>query len=474
MRTVLIVALIALTSPAAAQDRMDACQEYPIEEALGSLLASGHKRVCAYLGPQLLTNACMTYYTLLTDPQFPLRDDTRARLAAECDASMAGGAGLPVCQNDTGCLPGSDLITPPAAPPQVPPDTGTAPGGDAVECGVGLECRPEPDDLPEPVYNTEPMPAQGSPAPSAGVTATDAALDLAFWEAIKDSGDASLFRAYLAQFPQGTFRVIAEARLTALTAPPAAPPMPADAAAILAPAGLFDQAEAIMAAAYALDVAQWDAEARRAMPLYEAAGQGGHAPAWVELGALYENGIGTAQDNRKALSLYLQAGDMGFDEGYYRALMVADQLRESEIYVQTFLALYRSDPALAYDSFNAVSSAGPRWLQGFLQAQGFYGGALDGAFGAGSRAALEGFAAAGRAAPAAAPQEADALALALQQELQRVGCYQGAIDGLWGAGSTRALEAFDHWMGGIGITARPTDAALAVVRAARGMVCGVD
>ncbi len=471
----LILALVlgVAAAPTVAEERMNACEMYQIENALGSLLASGHKRVCDYLGAQLLTNACMTYYTRLTDQNFVPSEVALAKLAAECAASMPGGASLLTCAQGANCPVTGDIAVSSgsnlgvAAPPQ----------GAMLECGAGLECRPEPDDL------AVPLTADDAPAPPAMQVAADAALDLAFWEAIKDANDPNLYRAYLAQFPNGTFRVIAEARLQALeTAHAAAPAASAPAASAVAQAApeasaaaLFDQAEAIMSAAYALDVSRWDGEARRAIPLYTQAGQGGFARAWVELASLYENGIGTAQDNRAALQLYQRAGEMGYDEGYYRALMVADQLGERDVYVQTFLALYRSQPGMALDSFNAVSSAGPRWVQQFLQAAGAYTGQIDGAFGAGSRGALDSYLALSTPGHAIAPTpDGSNLALALQQELQRVGCYTGALDGRWGNGSISALEAFNNWEGGIAYTVNPTEAALAAVRAVHGLVCGVD
>ena len=39
-------------------------------------------------------------------------------------------------------------------------------------------------------------------------------IELAFWDSIKDSEEADEFEAYLAQFPSGSFRALAEARLT--------------------------------------------------------------------------------------------------------------------------------------------------------------------------------------------------------------------------------------------------------------------
>ena len=76
-----------------------------------------------------------------------------------------------------------------------------------------------------------------TPAASAAAPAFDPrALELAFWESIKDSERASDFEAYLAQYPTGVFAALAASRVVALkesqvaSLPPAAtvaPPAPA-------------------------------------------------------------------------------------------------------------------------------------------------------------------------------------------------------------------------------------------------------
>ena len=61
------------------------------------------------------------------------------------------------------------------------------------------------------------------PAPSPDVRPVSPSLDLAFWNAIKDSRDPRDFEDYLRQFPSGTFRGLAQRRATQLAAAPAAP-----------------------------------------------------------------------------------------------------------------------------------------------------------------------------------------------------------------------------------------------------------
>ncbi len=55
-----------------------------------------------------------------------------------------------------------------------------------------------------------------------------AALGISFWEAIKDSRNAGEFAAYLSQYPNGSFAVLAEARRKSLLAEQNAEPGSAD------------------------------------------------------------------------------------------------------------------------------------------------------------------------------------------------------------------------------------------------------
>ncbi len=64
-----------------------------------------------------------------------------------------------------------------------------------------------------------------------------------------------------------------------------------------------------------------------------------------------------------------------------------------------------------------------------------------------------------------------ALARALQQELKRVGCLSGAVDGLWGAGSRRALAKFNQSARANTQTGEPSQNALSVVTRSAGRVC---
>lgn len=62
-------------------------------------------------------------------------------------------------------------------------------------------------------------------------------LDLAFWDAVKGSSDPAELKAYLDQFPAGTFAPLARTRIATLSTPKSAPPAETPPAmAITAPA----------------------------------------------------------------------------------------------------------------------------------------------------------------------------------------------------------------------------------------------
>ncbi len=76
-------------------------------------------------------------------------------------------------------------------------------------------------------------------------------------------------------------------------------------------------------------------------------------------------------------------------------------------------------------------------------------------------------------APAIRPG-GDELAAAQQAELARLGCYSGAIDGLWGPGSRRAMAAFNVATGATLDGDRPTPGALAATARTSDPVCAAE
>ena len=78
---------------------------------------------------------------------------------------------------------------------------------------------------------------------------------------------------------------------------------------------------------------------------------------------------------------------------------------------------------------------------------------------------------AGETSRQAAPNPDADLPRRLQAELDRVGCDVGEVDGIWGAGSQRALSAFNRHAGTRFDTSLASRAALDAVRGKRGRVC---
>jgi hypothetical protein len=70
------------------------------------------------------------------------------------------------------------------------------------------------------VAQAQPANAGATAAPS--FAATELALELAFWDAVKDSRDPADYQAYLEQYPQGRFASLARLRSNAAAVPTAA------------------------------------------------------------------------------------------------------------------------------------------------------------------------------------------------------------------------------------------------------------
>ncbi|MEQ1901182.1 MAG: hypothetical protein ABL866_10660 [Devosia sp.] len=68
------------------------------------------------------------------------------------------------------------------------------------------------------------------------------------------------------------------------------------------------------------------------------------------------------------------------------------------------------------------------------------------------------------------PAEPDDIALSVQSELKRLGCYRGTLDGDWGPGSRAALGEFGSSTGEA-VGSEPTSALLSILGATTGRVC---
>lgn len=80
-------------------------------------------------------------------------------------------------------------------------------------------------------------------------------------------------------------------------------------------------------------------------------------------------------------------------------------------------------------------------------------------------------------APASVPDAVislEALVIETQRELKRLGCYAGEIDGIWGKGSERALNAFAERSGRVIDTSTLTPGLLDVLRPLAGRVCPLE
>ena len=64
-----------------------------------------------------------------------------------------------------------------------------------------------------------PAPAQAAPAPAQAAPAATAEQETVFWQSIANSTNPAEFEAYLSQFPNGVFSVLARARLASLRSP---------------------------------------------------------------------------------------------------------------------------------------------------------------------------------------------------------------------------------------------------------------
>jgi class 3 adenylate cyclase len=84
--------------------------------------------------------------------------------------------------------------------------------------------KPKPPPLPEPIA----LQAETKPAPQPAAAPDPKAVELVFWDSIKDSLRAADYEAYLGQYPDGAFATLARARLAELLESTSAPRDPAD------------------------------------------------------------------------------------------------------------------------------------------------------------------------------------------------------------------------------------------------------
>ncbi len=394
----------------------------------------------------------------------------------------------------------------------------------------------------EPAPGTDTVPARPVPI----TRADDKSLDLAFWDAVKDSADAADFRSYLAKFPDGVFSELAKRRMENLSKDkraalaPSAVKKPKMTVAVpvhecdqlasdrndmrKVAAGLFiyevDMDKAMPACRSAVaeypgvarfehqlarlfHKAEWYSEAEQyysaavksgyaaamtglarlnyqglgmaadyseARHLYTQAVEKGNPAAMTELGRMYFLGEAGAKDTEGAHQLFLKAIDLG-DPGALTSLgyfyefghgVRKDIKKAADLYRQ---AAEAGDPAGMHNLGNAYlrgwagridAREGVRWLSKAVEAgedRGNFGLALVYESGEGvakdSRAAARYMLAALKAGDesqiSAMIENFNQFSVGFRRELQRLmkdaGVYDGAIDGQFGPGTRRAIEA---------------------------------
>lgn len=78
-----------------------------------------------------------------------------------------------------------------------------------------------------PIENGEKSNNTGTPPVAPTGNSNNTALEIAFWETVKDSGDADMLNLYISKFPNGVFADIAAARIVKLKSSNTIPPKPA-------------------------------------------------------------------------------------------------------------------------------------------------------------------------------------------------------------------------------------------------------
>lgn len=149
--------------------------------------------------------------------------------ATRCDGEIQVVSGPPL---GAAAAP-APVSAPPAAPRPAPP----APA-DALQAAPPPQARPVQPPAsrpsaahPAPAATASPAPTAATP-PVAAPTASkdDLTVELAFWDAIKNSTDPADYRAYLEAYPSGRFAALARNRVRAQAPAQAAAPPPAAAA----------------------------------------------------------------------------------------------------------------------------------------------------------------------------------------------------------------------------------------------------
>jgi len=126
---------------------------------------------------------------------------------------------------------GPDAAEEEVAPPPEPPQADEVEiefwdsikhSNNALEYSVYLERYPDGAFAPLARARIETLengqPALPLVAPTLAAVVDPKTIELTFWETVKDSSNAEMYRAYLEKYPQGEFTLLAEAKLAELAA----------------------------------------------------------------------------------------------------------------------------------------------------------------------------------------------------------------------------------------------------------------
>ena len=151
------------------------------------------------------------------------------------------------------------------------------------------------------------------PAPTAGFD--ERQIELAYWHSIKDSPSPEAFKAYLEQYPKGSFATLAQLKLAELRRvfKPANPSVFAESVAPQAE-GTFSQADDAIRKGLAAEERKDFAEAMR---WYREAAEQEHPIAQYAIARLYGAGLGVSHDFVTALHWYRKAAEQGYSEAQF-------------------------------------------------------------------------------------------------------------------------------------------------------------
>jgi len=117
--------------------------------------------------------------------------------------------------------PVSGIVLNESAPPAAPEEVELAFWKSVETSGLREEYEAYLERYPEGTFAVLARARLESSPTQPTATPQDRSVELAFWDAVKDSEEPEMFRAYLDKYPEGDFSSLAEIRLKLLGEPPA-------------------------------------------------------------------------------------------------------------------------------------------------------------------------------------------------------------------------------------------------------------